>query len=73
MSLAELNMKILVNGEEKSFKENSTVFDMLKELNLNSSGIVVEKNLQIIKKEDYQNTPLKDDDKFEIIRFMGGG
>jgi sulfur carrier protein len=50
-----------------------TVKDLISSLNLNSQTIVVELNLNIIPKEHYESTNLHNDDKVEIINFVGGG
>ena len=41
--------------------------------NYNVNHIVVEYNLTIIPKEQYDRTILKDGDEVEIVSFMGGG
>ena len=41
--------------------------------NYNVNHIVVEHNLTIIPKEQYDQTILKDGDEVEIVSFMGGG
>ena len=41
--------------------------------NYNVKHIVVEYNLEIIPKERYAQTILKDGDEVEIVSFMGGG
>ena len=68
-------MKILVNGKIKEYENslNITVIDLLRDLNLNPDIIIVEKNNKIINKEIFLTELIKDDDKIELIRFMGGG
>lgn len=64
---------MIVNGEKMSFNQDMTVKDLISSLNLNSQTIVVEVNLNIIPKEQYESTNLHEDDKVEIINFVGGG
>lgn len=66
-------IKILVNGNEKETNANSTVSDLLKELEVTGTMFVVEKNLQIVAKEDYATTLVKENDSFELVGFYGGG
>ena len=66
-------MKLKINGEEKSINGEITVSNLLSLLNIDSSKIVVEVNLSIIDKNEYNNFSLKNGDVLEIIRFMGGG
>ncbi|GAA0116641.1 sulfur carrier protein ThiS [Clostridium senegalense] len=63
---------MLVNGKEKNY-ESFSVSEMIKDLDLNADKIVVELNLKILPKEEYDKTVLKEDDKIEIVAFVGGG
>lgn len=66
-------MNIFFNGKEIDIKENLTLSDFINEKKLNVKTIVCELNLEIVKKEDYNKTFLKEGDKLEIITIMGGG
>jgi thiazole synthase len=66
-------MKIIINGEEKSFKANTNLEEMLAELKINPKKVAIEMNLEIIPKSLYAKTLLKDGDSLEIIEFIGGG
>lgn len=66
-------IKITVNGKEKEVSEGSTVENLLKELEVTGTMFVVEQNLQIVAKEDYATTPVKENDVFELVGFFGGG
>jgi len=65
-------MTITVNGEKKEFKENTDINDLLESLKLSGKPVVVELNKEIIPKEDYDRV-LSDNDKIEIVTFVGGG
>ncbi|WP_202709065.1 sulfur carrier protein ThiS [Sporosalibacterium faouarense] len=64
---------MIVNGKEMTFEENSNVIDLLNKLNLDEEKVVVEINMEIISKEVYSERILNDDDKIEIVGFIGGG
>lgn len=66
-------VQIIVNGEEKIFEEGVTIFKLLNELNVKPQGIAVELNLEISPKGKYGETVLKNGDKIEIVRMVGGG
>ena len=66
-------MKIHINGKETEIKDNITVTELLEELRFDPLKVVVEKNLVIIKKEDFNDNVLNEGDKIEILRFVGGG
>jgi thiamine biosynthesis protein ThiS len=66
-------MKIIINGEEKSFGSNISIEAMLAELKINPKKVAIEMNLEIIPKSLYAKTLLKEGDSLEIIEFIGGG
>lgn len=66
-------MKIILNGKEKEIKENEIISDLLKELNIKEKMVAVEINLKIIDKKEFKNVFIKENDKIEIVHFMGGG
>ncbi|MDD3419555.1 MAG: sulfur carrier protein ThiS [Candidatus Gastranaerophilales bacterium] len=68
-----MSTKITINGKEKEISANSTVADMLNELEVTGSMFVVEKNLKIVDKEDYSATQVQDGDVIELVGFFGGG
>lgn len=66
-------MRIYVNGKETDVEEQITVARLLENKGLNPSAVVVERNLEILPKEQLSERLLVADDKLEIITFVGGG
>ncbi|OGI23531.1 MAG: thiamine biosynthesis protein ThiS [Candidatus Melainabacteria bacterium RIFOXYA12_FULL_32_12] len=66
-------MKISLNGEEKEINGNSTIKDILEIINAKSPMLVVERNLEIVQKDQYETCYLQDGDKLEVVSFFGGG
>ncbi len=66
-------IKITVNGKQKEVFADITVDELLKELEVTGTMFVVEQNLQIVAKEDYAATSVKENDNFELVGFFGGG
>ncbi len=66
-------MKIQLNGEEYTTKGAQNVIELLSELNIMPERVAVEVNLKILKKDEYPSYKLKEDDKLEIVSFVGGG
>ena len=64
---------ITVNGEKRTLENPVTVTECLKACNYVPVQVVVELNEEIIKRETYDTTVLKDGDVVEILQFMGGG
>jgi len=64
--------KIIVNGKETEVSENFTINDLLSDLKVKDSLFVVEKNLEIIDKDQYKSS-VQDGDSFEVVSLFGGG
>lgn len=64
---------MIINGESINLKSGITVTEMLEELKLDPSKVVVEVDLEIINKDEFSIKTLSTDSKVEIIRFVGGG
>ncbi len=65
-------MKVRVNGMEMEVNAN-TVEELLKELDINPQRVVVEVNLEIVKRDRFSSYKIKDGDSIEIVNFVGGG
>lgn len=66
-------MKIVINGEEREVLEGLTVTALLDELGIQKERVAVELNLDIVSKDRFADTVLKDRDRVEIVSFVGGG
>lgn len=64
---------MIINGKDMNFKEGVTIEELLEKLDLDMDKVVVEVNLEIIAKEKYYEFVLDEEDKVEIISFVGGG
>lgn len=51
----------------------STVAGLLEELGLDGRLVVVELNRQIVRRTEIDDIVLRDDDRVEIVHFVGGG
>ena len=65
-------MELLVNGKNLSTK-NRDILSLIEELELNIDGMVVIHNDNIIKKDNYQNLILNENDRLELLKFVSGG
>ena len=65
--------KIQLNGKKAVVKSNCSIFDLLKKYKLDNKKVAIEYNGTIISKENYKKKYLKNDDKVEIVHFIGGG
>lgn len=64
---------MIINGEERDFKDGITIDEMLIELDINKDNVVVEVNFEIVSKEEFIDRVLNKGDKVEIVAFVGGG
>lgn len=65
-------MKIRVNGSEMDVKA-TTIAELLQELEINPQRVVVEVNLEIVKRDKFNDCKIKEGDSIEIVNFVGGG
>ena len=65
-------MKGFVNGELKEV-EISTLAELITALDLPVARIAVELNREVVRRSDWGSTMLKDEDRIEIVHFVGGG
>jgi len=65
--------KIQLNGKKINIKLNITIYDILKKFKLNNKKIAIEHNGIIIPKLKYKKKYLKNNDKLEVVHFIGGG
>ena len=66
-------IKIFLNGEEKSLAKKMTIADLLTQLELDSKKVAVEKDLEIVNQNDFSAVVLDEGARIEIVHFIGGG
>lgn len=65
-------MRIVLNGQEEELKTPDLMALVLSK-GLKPEVVVIEHNGAIVKRADWQTTPLKNKDRIELISFVGGG
>jgi sulfur carrier protein len=66
-------MKVTINGEQREIDDGLSVVELLDELQIRPGRVVIELNQEIVSRERYAATLLKDGDSLEIVHFVGGG
>jgi sulfur carrier protein len=66
-------MEIQLNGEAREVSDSSSLGDLIIELGLQPERIAIELNHQVIRKPDWETTVLKENDRIELVHFVGGG
>ena len=65
--------KIVINGEVKTVRKGISLEELVDSLDLASKRLAVELNLNVVRRSDWKEVQLKDDDKIEVVHFVGGG
>ena len=68
-----MKLQVQINGVSTEFDSPLTIGELLVRHKLKPETVVVEHNLQVPRKEEYARITLKDGDRVEIVKFMGGG
>lgn len=66
-------MQIIVNGENKNFPDNFTLQAIIDELKIEEKVMAAAVNMEIVKKDQWSTCSLKENDKLELLQFVGGG
>ena len=66
-------MKVTINGKIKELQSELNLRQLLTTLDLPSERIAVELNKEVVRKKDWETVNVSDNDKIEIIHFVGGG
>ena len=66
-------MEITVNGEKQTFNGSITVGELLEDLGIDPETVVIERNLDILNRNNHSETVIEPGDNIEIIRMVDGG
>lgn len=66
-------MKISINGEHFELPGGLTVSGLLEHLQAPARGVAVAKNDRVVRRSAFEEEPVNDGDRIEIIRAVAGG
>jgi thiamine biosynthesis protein ThiS len=66
-------VRVRVNGEDRRFPGGTSIAALLARLEVSTPRVAVERNREIVPKASYDSTYLEDDDRLEVVEFVGGG
>ena len=66
-------IKIKVNGKKLVFDYNASVEKLTKKLKIPLNKVAIELNKKILDKKKLKKIKLNNNDKIEIVHFIGGG
>ena len=73
MSPSTTTIKVRLNGKERDIGEGHTVRSLLESLELQPALVVVELNKEILARDAYGDTQVREGDNLELVHFVGGG
>ena len=65
--------KIQLNGKKITIKPKASIYQLLKKFKLNNKKVAIEHNGIIVPRSNYKKRYLKNNDKLEVVHFIGGG
>lgn len=66
-------MKLVINGEDREFSGPLSLSVLIEQLGMKADRVAIELNRDIVAREQWNTTDLKDGDRLEIVHFVGGG
>ena len=66
-------MNLTVNGESRNFEQVVSLVQIMKQLKIEDQVMAAAVNMEIVKKELWNDYIPKDGDKIEMLHFVGGG
>jgi len=66
-------MKLQINGQPREFPANLSLASLIEQLGMQQGRVAVERNRQIVPRDQWPQTQLTDGDQLEIVHFVGGG
>lgn len=66
-------IQIRLNGESKTVESHTTLTHVLGTFQINPRTVVVERNRQIIPRDEFAQVKVEEGDEIEVVHFVGGG
>ena len=66
-------MRLIINGEEKNIEEGTSLLAIIKDLQIEDKVMAAAVNMEVVKKEQWEKSIPKENDKIELLHFVGGG
>jgi thiamine biosynthesis protein ThiS len=66
-------LQVQVNGESREVSDTATLEDLVRELALPPARIAIELNRNVARRGEWAETLLSENDRIEIVHFVGGG
>jgi thiamine biosynthesis protein ThiS len=66
-------LRVYVNGEPRELTAPLCLAELITQLDLPAARIAVELNRVVVRRNEWSTTVIQDNDRIEIVHFVGGG
>lgn len=66
-------ISIRINGEEQQVPAGLNLLDLVRRLDLDPARVAVEMNRRLVRRREWESTPVEAGASVEIVTFVGGG
>jgi thiamine biosynthesis protein ThiS len=66
-------MILQLNGEQREVPDGLSLAGLVEWLDLPADRVAIERNLEVVKRANWNETQLENGDRLEIVRMVGGG
>ncbi len=66
-------MTLTINGEPRALPDGLTVAALVEHLGMKGDRIAIERNREIVARDQWPQVALGEGDRLEIVHFVGGG
>ncbi len=64
---------VQLNGEQREVPDGLNLAGLIEWLELPADRVAVERNLEVVRRVDWDETRIENGDRLEIVRMVGGG
>ena len=68
-----MSLRVYVNCESRELSAPISLAELITQLDLPAARIAVELNRAVVRRSEWSTTMLQDEDRIEIVHFVGGG
>lgn len=72
-SEVERSLRIQINGEPREIADETNLAQLVSLLQLKPEQVAIELNRTVVRRADWSESFLREDDTLEIVHFVGGG
>jgi sulfur carrier protein len=66
-------INLIINGEKKSYEKENSINEIITALQIEGKVMAAAVNMEVVKKDNWNEFKPKNGDKVEFLQFVGGG